>query len=370
MENMILVEDIDSFIAEKPDVRVHDKINLAIEDLFDIEFPQKKDSKTKKEINDFRKEITDGNPKIWGSWFYYSWINLVVHFPPKKELRMVRTSRNRNLITEKEQQKLYNSTILVAGMSVGSNVVEALVSQGTGGKIIVVDMDVIEPSNLNRIRSPYHHVGLHKTEAINRKVNEIDPYIEIIRVDEGLNETNLPMLVTDHSVGILVDEMDELRMKLFLRKYAKEKGLPVIMAADDGDNTVLEIERFDLDSEQEILGGRIPKKIVQRIENGDMSRSQQGIVIGNYFVGFDHVPLRMFESLAEVGKTLPSWPQLGGAAALSGVSLAYVAKKIILGEKIKDGKILVSLDSHMDLEHRQEHYRDKVDNYISLMREN
>jgi tRNA A37 threonylcarbamoyladenosine dehydratase len=88
---------------------------------------------------------------------------------------MVRTSRNRNLINEEEQSRLYNASVLIAGMSVGSNVVEALVSQGIGGKFILADMDIVEPSNLNRIRSPLHHVGLHKVDAISRKVWESIP---------------------------------------------------------------------------------------------------------------------------------------------------------------------------------------------------
>ena len=366
---MELIKNIEQFIARNPNVQVHDEISLALEDLYDIDFPSKKDSRSKTDVDHYSDKITKGNAEEWGSWFFYPWLNLVVHFPPQIELRRVRTSRNLYLINKNEQDKLYNSSILIAGMSVGSNVVEALVSQGVAGKLVIVDMDIIEPSNLNRIRSPYHHVGLQKTEAISRKINEIDPYIQIVRVDEGLTERNLPGLVKDNSVDILIDEMDDLKMKLFIRKFAKKAELPVIMAADDGDNAVLEIERYDLDKHQQILGGRIPDSVVKKIEQGKMTRPEQGIAIGKYFVGFDHVPLRMFESLMEVGKSIPSWPQLGGAAALSGVSLAYVAKKIILGEKIKDGQILVSIDDCVGLEHKTIEHGKRLTKFIAMMNE-
>ncbi len=181
----------DELVSKNPYTDIHDRIDLAIDELFDIEYPEKKDTKTDEEVNKFRQELTQGDSNEWGNWIHYPWLKSIVHMPPKDQLRALRTSRNRNLITADEQVKLYNSTILIVGMSVGSNVVEALVSQGIGGKLVLIDMDIIEPSNLNRIRSPYHHVGLNKTEAIARKVWEIDPYIEIVAYNNGLQEDNI-----------------------------------------------------------------------------------------------------------------------------------------------------------------------------------
>src|SRR5690606_11207314 len=121
----------------------------------------------------------------------YPWLEKCLQIPEKEFFRKVRTSRNRNLITEVEQKKLYEACILVAGMSVGSNVVEALVSQGIGGKLVLADMDIIEPSNLNRIRSPIEHIGLHKVEAMSRKVWEIDPYIDIVALKDGVQPAKI-----------------------------------------------------------------------------------------------------------------------------------------------------------------------------------
>lgn len=336
-----------------------DRIDLALDELFDIAHPEKKDTKTQEEVEEYGRQLTGDQPEGWGSWVYYPWLNRLVHIPPKAEFRSLRTSRNRNLITAEEQHKLYGATILIIGMSVGSNVVEALVSQGVGGKLVLVDMDTIEPSNLNRIRSPYHHIGLHKVEAISRKVWEIDPYLEIVGYHDGISEENLPTILDDHHVDIVIDEMDELRMKILLRETARQRQLPVIMAADDGDDSLLDIERYDQGA-TEMFGGRIPADVLERIKNQQLSRPEIGAAIGKYFVGPEHIPLRMYQSLGEVGKTLPSWPQLGGAAALSGVALTYVARKIILGEKVKDGRQLISLDEKLDLEKHDENYQHQI----------
>ena len=360
-------EDLTSLKNDHTELVIHDQIELAIDELFDIAYPAKKDSKSLDEVSDFGKQLVGDSPHQWGTWVYYPWLNQVVHFPPKQELRALRTSRNRNLITAEEQRTLYNATILIVGMSVGSNIVEALVSQGIGGKLILIDMDIIEPSNLNRIRSAYHQVGLHKVEAISRKVWEIDPYIEIIDYREGLNEQNLVEILDQHKIDVLVDEMDELKMKIILREHAKQRKLPVVMAADDGDDALLDIERYDLDPELELFEGRIPQTILEEIKAGSIPRPKLGMMIGKYFVGAENVPLRMYQSLGEVGKTLPSWPQLGGAAALSGISLSYTIKKILLGKPIKTGRILISLDEKIDLEHLENEHKEQLAQFWAML---
>lgn len=359
-------EDLPKLKRQHPELFVDDQINLALDELFDIEYPAKKDTKTEGEVTEYGRKLTGGQPEAWGKWVYYPWLNRVVHVPPKAEFWALRTSRNRNLITAGEQKKLYGATVLVIGMSVGSNVVEALVSQGVGGKLVLVDMDVIEPSNLNRIRSPYHHVGLHKVEAISRKAWEVDPYLEITGYHDGITEDNLPKILKEHSVDVIVDEMDELRMKMLLREAALVRKLPVVMAADDGDDSLLDIERYDQGATKP-FGGRIPPEVISRIKARQLSRPEIGAAIGKYFVGTQNIPLRMYQSLGEVGKTLPSWPQLGGAAALSGVALTYAVRKIILGEKLKAGRILVSLDEKLDLEKHGDAYKKQTAKFRKMM---
>lgn len=359
--------DLTDLKQQHPELIVHDQISLFIDELFDIEFPAKKDSKNSEEVAAYSREITEGNEHEWGHWVYYPWNNTSIHIPPKDDLRRLRTSRNRNLITSSEQSKLYEATILVAGMSVGSNIIEALVSQGIGGKLLLADMDIIEPSNLNRIRSPLQHVGLHKVQAISQKIWEIDPFIEIIGYQDGVNEEMLQGAIQNHKIDIIVDEVDSLEVKVQIREIAMQHSLPVLMAADDGDDALLDIERYDMSPQSEMFNGRIPGEVIERIKSGNIERRELGFMIGKYFVGPENIPVRMYESLHEIGKTLPSWPQLGGAAALSGITIAYAVKKILLAEKIRDGRVLVSLDEKLSLQHEDPTYLEKLQKYQSMM---
>ena len=331
-----------SFIKDNKIQFVNNDLSLAINELYDISFPDQKDQKYKTHWKHFIKRY-EGND--YGNWVYYPWLSRIVHFPEKDDLRRLRTSRNRNLITEDEQRKLYQSTALVAGLSVGSNVVEALVSQGISGKMILADMDILEPSNLNRIRSPYWHVGTHKVDAIRMKIAEIDPYVEVVGLREGIDESSLNQVINEHNPDILIDEMDSLAEKIKLREIAKDKKIPVVGAADNGYNTLLDIERYDVDAQ--LFNGSIPADILDQLVNGNFNREELGLIIGKYFVGANNISLRMYKSLAEVGRTLPSWPQLGGTAALAGTIVAYAVMQIILGSKIKSGRFIIGPDQHI-----------------------
>jgi hypothetical protein len=340
---------------------VHDQIQLAITELFDIEHPGQKDTKTAAQVAKFSLGLGGEDLDNYGHWIYFPWDKRLVHFPPQDDLRRLRTSRNRNLVTAAEQHRLYGATIAILGMSVGSNAVEALVGTGVGGRLILVDMDYLEPSNLNRIRAPYHHLGLHKVDAIARKISEIDPYLEQIHYKDGLNDTILAEVLANTKPDVFVDEMDDVRMKIRLRLAAKAARVPVIQAADDGDGVVISIERFDLVPESPILGGLVPQAVISRLLSDEaIPRAELGMIIGKYFVGFEYTPLRMFESLSEVGKTLPSWPQLGGAAALAGVTLAYAAKRIITGAPINAGRHLITPDDALNPEIHTKAYQDKM----------
>lgn len=361
---VISPDKLEAFMSSVDQALIHDEMTMVMEELFDIEYPHLKDTKDSSDVEAFSKEKTEGDLELYGNWFYFPWSGRLVHFPPKEDLRALRTSRNRNLINSKEQSLLYKGTILVAGMSVGSNAIEALVSQGIGGRYILVDMDYLEPSNLNRIRTPYHHIGLHKIDSIAQKISEIDPYLEQIHYKKGLHEENLENVLNENP-DICIDEIDNLKMKILLRYKAREKSLPVIMAADDGDNVLLDIERFDKEDNLPLLHGYIPKETENKIlTNDNIPRSETGAIIGKYFVGLENTPLRMFQSLTEVGKTLPSWPQIGGAATLAGVTLAYCAKKILLKQPLNNGRFVIGPDEQLDPSINTAEYKNELASFI------
>lgn len=337
-------------VADGKVARVSDNIPAALEELYHIEHPAEIDSMDETGFAAFRESI--GDLRRYGSWVYYPWNGTLVHFPPADDLRRLRGSRNRNLITDEERRALIdNKTILILGLSVGSNAVDSLLMQGIGSTYILVDMDQLDPTNLNRIRASYDQVGIHKVDIVAKKISELDPYLGQVHYKDGLSEENLAEILAHHRPDIIIDEMDSLRLKLIVRMRAREERIPVLMATDDGDDILLDIERYDTTENLPLLHGIIPDDVIERVLGPEkLNRQEMGAIIGRYFVNLENVPVRMIESLLEVGRSLPSWPQLGGAAVLSGLYLAYAAKHVLLDLPLRSGRFIMGPEAQLNPE--------------------
>lgn len=358
------VEKVREMVENREVWSVSDRAELALKELYEIENPDQKDDIN---LEQYQAFIDEKGPE-YGTWVYFPWNGNLVRFPEKKDHQSLRTSRNRNLITQQEQDKLFESTILVAGMSVGSNVAETMAYQGTGGKLILADMDKLEPTNLNRIRAPYSEVGNHKVDIMGKKISELDPYIEQVHYKDGINEENFLEIIEEHNPDVIVDEVDSLPVKIMMRMHAIREQIPVVMATDDGEDVLIDIERYDKDKSPKILHGLLPDDVIERVMRGiEIPRAELGMIIGKHFVGFENVPIRMLESLAEVGKSIPSWPQLGTSATLAGVVATYCAKEVILDHNLQTGRAVLGPDTTLNPEMGTEQYEQRKQQLLGKM---
>lgn len=76
-------------------------------------------------------------------------------------------------------EKLKKGKVAIAGLGgLGSNIAVSLARIGVGN-LLLVDFDVVEPSNLNRQHYSWKHVGMDKTEALRMQLEEINPFIHV-----------------------------------------------------------------------------------------------------------------------------------------------------------------------------------------------
>jgi hypothetical protein len=64
-------------------------------------------------------------------------------------------------------------------------------------------------------------------------------------------------------------------------------------------------------------------------------------------VGPQNVTERLQQSLMEMGKTIVSWPQLGGSALLNGAAVAYCVRRILNNQPLEPNRAIVSLDEKL-----------------------
>lgn len=332
---------------------VVDEIEDQMTELFQIRHPKALFTKiTESQLLNYRNSFYDERKKkSFGFWAFYPWNNHLVHFLPEELHTEIRTSRNRNLITKNEQDKFYNASIAIAGLSVGNSSVATLLYTGGPKNMRLADHDRLAASNINRIRTTFTKVGQKKTDIMAQEIYEVNPYANLQLFRNGLNIKNLKdFLLKPKPVDVLIEEMDNLYLKIQIRLLARKHGIPVIMAADNGDNIILDIERFDLEQNRPLLHGDVPEKELLKITPNTPKVEAARII--SRWVHPENVVPRMQGSLLEIGKTLYTWPQLGSAAFLAGCALAYSARKIILGELINNGKFVISLDNILNPEYQ------------------
>lgn len=98
------------------------------------------------------------------------------------------------------QKKLRGAKVAVAGLGgLGSNIAAMLARSGIG-KLLLVDFDTVDVTNLNRQMYFIEHLGKPKTEALTELLYRINPYIEYEAVCVKVTPDNVSELFKDYPI--------------------------------------------------------------------------------------------------------------------------------------------------------------------------
>ena len=128
-------------------------------------------------------------------------------------------------LTQRHGVKLQNgfsaATAAVCGLGgLGSNIAFALARAGVG-KLILIDFDKVDISNLHRQQYKADQVGKYKTEALAENLLEINPYIRLETITTRLDEKNCPELLS--KADIVCEAFDDPEAKAMLADTVLEK---------------------------------------------------------------------------------------------------------------------------------------------------
>lgn len=109
------------------------------------------------------------------------------------------------------QDKLETAIVGIAGVGgLGSNIAIALARMGIR-KIVIVDFDKVELSNINRQAYFIKHIGMKKIDALQELIYEINPIIKVEKVDAFIDKSNAVKIFED--VDIIVEALDNPKSK-------------------------------------------------------------------------------------------------------------------------------------------------------------
>lgn len=336
-------EDLDAIneLAQSAIVAfVHDSIMSQLMELQETRLPSL-------ELNDEElasrvRAHLDGTPASeHGRWVFYPWSGRLVHVLPEDEYLELRTSRNRNKITVEEQAALRRLKIGIVGLSVGQATAVTMAMEEVGGHFVLADFDELALSNMNRLRSGAHDIGVNKAVLAARQIFEMNPYAKVSVFPEGIGEENMEAFLTSGgALDLLVEECDDFFIKVTIRERARDLGIPVIMEASD--RGLLDIERFDLEPGRPLLHGLIEGLDVSEVKDKDDTAAKVPLVFA--MIGGTAISPRLAASMVELDQTLKTWPQLASAIALGGALNTNAARRIALGELNESGRFYVDLE--------------------------
>jgi sulfur carrier protein ThiS adenylyltransferase len=134
--------------------------------------------------------------------------------------------------TPNVHKKIKKGKVAIAGLGgLGSNIGVMLARTGIG-ELLLVDFDIVEPSNLNRQHYNISHLGMHKTEALKKQIEDINPYVEVHTKTIKVTEENV--LDTFSGVDIICEAFDRPEAKSTLINVALEKIDNIKIVASSG----------------------------------------------------------------------------------------------------------------------------------------
>jgi len=112
---------------------------------------------------------------------------------------------------EKIRMKLMNSSVGIAGAGgLGSNIAVSLARAGVG-RLVIVDFDSVEESNLNRQYYFRDQIDMVKVGALKKNINRIDESIKVEISNDRLTEGTMDRPF--HDVDVIVEALDKAETK-------------------------------------------------------------------------------------------------------------------------------------------------------------
>ena len=130
--------------------------------------------------------------------------------PSREQMR--RAARDRH--GDELQDRLERTTAAICGLGgLGSNAAVCLARAGIG-RLILIDFDRVDVTNLHRQQYKAAQVGMYKTQALSENLAEIAPYVETETRTERIGSGNFRDLLD--GADIIIEAFDDPQAKAML----------------------------------------------------------------------------------------------------------------------------------------------------------
>ena len=159
--------------------------------------------------------------------------------PDKNELEAMMVARHSPLVHDAVKK----ATVGIAGLGgLGSNIAISLARTGIG-HLVLVDFDIVEPTNLNRQQYFISHLGMKKNKALKDLISNINPYIKVTSIDTKITDINCTEIFKDCEIVCEAFDKPEDKAMLVSTLLSETDNIKVIsasgMAGYESCNTII-----------------------------------------------------------------------------------------------------------------------------------
>lgn len=141
-----------------------------------------------------------------------------------------------------------SSHVCVVGLGgVGSWAVEALARTGVG-KLTLIDLDNVALSNVNRQQPAVDsQLGMPKTEAMARRVRDINPMCQLTLIEDFVDEENIAQIF-EKPFDFVIDAIDQVKVKAAMANHFLSRKQAFVVSGGAGGRTdLMQIETAGID---------------------------------------------------------------------------------------------------------------------------
>lgn len=250
-------------------------------------------------------------------------------------------SRNLGLLSEEDQKKISDTTLLIAGCGVGSQIALSATRIGFD-KFILVDGDQIELSNNNRQGYSWRDVGKNKVDALARKIRTINPHAKIRKFPIFIDAENADRLVKKSD--IIIDSIDPSSAiaVLALHRSAIKRKKSIVQPTDVGWGAMVQVFTPESISYEKMIG---------LDETVPISKVDNEIAFQKFIEFFVKIMPPYVQQLAmEVAEgKRDHYPQPVSASYILSALTVIAAKRLAIGLPIKTAPDYVLFDPNLML---------------------
>ena len=208
---------------------------------------------------------------------------------------MEELSRLETLVEKNNLNKIKELTVLVIGLGgVGGYAVESIVRCGIK-KIILVDSDTIDITNLNRqIISLHSNINKNKVDEFEKRIVDINSNIEVKKINEFITKENINLLF-EEKIDYLIDACDTIETKKSIIRECLNRKIKFISCMGTGkrmDPTklqIIDIRKTNYDPIAKIIrkmvrDEKIKEKIYTICSAEQPIKTKSNVIASNSFV--------------------------------------------------------------------------------------